>query len=38
LKLDPWWDPIRDAPEFAALLRDAPPLPAPATSELKIQP
>jgi tetratricopeptide (TPR) repeat protein len=38
LKLDPWWDPIRDAPEFAALLRDAPPLPTPATSELKIQP
>jgi hypothetical protein len=38
LKLDPWGDPIRDAPEFAALLQDAPPLPTPATSERKMQP
>jgi hypothetical protein len=29
LKLDPWWDEIRGTPEFAALLKDPPPMPAP---------
>jgi tetratricopeptide (TPR) repeat protein len=29
LKLDPWWDRIRDAPEFQALIANPPPLPHP---------
>ncbi len=29
LKLDPWWDKLRSAPEFQALLTHPPPMPAP---------
>jgi len=33
LKLDPWYDLIRDAPEFEALLQNPPPVPPPVGNE-----
>ncbi|HEY5551376.1 MAG TPA: tetratricopeptide repeat protein, partial [Opitutaceae bacterium] len=33
LRLDPWWDGIRDSPEFQELLANPPPIPAPVAAK-----